>query len=97
MFPKIVVPPNHPILIGCSIINHPVWGTTIFGNSHIGISYRGTLVRGMTLAAPKKNTANENPIGGSTGDQIASKMGHEAAGFGYGGMEFLVFVDEINL
>ena len=29
MFPKIGVPPNHPILIGFSIINHPFWGTTI--------------------------------------------------------------------
>ena len=37
MFPKIVVPPNHPILIGFSIINHPFWGTPIFGNIHIGI------------------------------------------------------------
>ena len=35
MFPKIVVPPNHPFLIGFSIINHPFWGTTIFGNTHI--------------------------------------------------------------
>ena len=30
MFPKIVVPPNHPILIGLSLINHPFWGTTYF-------------------------------------------------------------------
>ena len=35
MFPKIVVPPNHPILIGYSIINYPFWGTPIFGSSHI--------------------------------------------------------------
>ena len=35
MFPKIVVPPNHPILIGFSIINHPFWGTPIFGNTHL--------------------------------------------------------------
>ena len=28
-------PPNHPILIGFSLINHPFWGTTIFGNTHI--------------------------------------------------------------
>ena len=35
MFPKIVVPPNHPILIGFSIINHPFWGSPIFGNTHI--------------------------------------------------------------
>ena len=25
MFPKIGVPPNHPILIGFSIANHPFW------------------------------------------------------------------------
>ena len=35
VFPKIVVPPNHPFLIGFSIINHPFWGTTIFGNTQI--------------------------------------------------------------
>ena len=33
-----VVPPNHPILIGFSIINHPFWGTPIFGNIHIVFS-----------------------------------------------------------
>ena len=30
MFPKIGIPPNHPILISFSIIHHPFWGTTIF-------------------------------------------------------------------
>ena len=35
VFPKIGVPPNHPSLIGFSIINHPFWGTTIFGNIHM--------------------------------------------------------------
>ena len=35
VFPKIMVSPNHPILIGFSIINHPFWGTPIFGNIHI--------------------------------------------------------------
>ena len=34
-FPKIVVPSNHPILIGFSILNHPFWGTRIFGNTHM--------------------------------------------------------------
>ena len=29
--------PKSSILIGCSIINHPFWGTTIFGNTHIYI------------------------------------------------------------
>ena len=36
VFPQIMVPPNHPILIGFgTIINHPFWGTPIFGNTHI--------------------------------------------------------------
>ena len=29
--------PKSSILIGFSIINHPFWGTPIFGNTHIGI------------------------------------------------------------
>ena len=29
--------PKSSILIGCSIINHPFWGTPIFGNTHIFI------------------------------------------------------------
>ena len=36
--PKIgvVYPPNHPILRGFgTILNHPFWGTLIFGNTHI--------------------------------------------------------------
>ncbi len=38
VFPKIMgKPPKSSILIGFSIINHPFWGTTIFGNIHIGI------------------------------------------------------------
>ena len=35
VFPKIVVPPNHPFSLGFSSINHPFWGTPIFGNTHI--------------------------------------------------------------
>ena len=36
VFPKIGgKPPKSSISIGFSIINHPFWGTTIFGNSHI--------------------------------------------------------------
>ena len=30
--------PKSSILIGFSIINHPFWGTPIFGNTHIGAS-----------------------------------------------------------
>jgi len=33
--PKIMVPPNHSFLIGFSIVNHPFWGTSIFGNIHV--------------------------------------------------------------
>ena len=29
-------PPKSSILIGFSLINHPFWGTTIFGNTHLG-------------------------------------------------------------
>ena len=32
--------PKSSILIGFSIINHPFWGTSIFGNPHI-LSLRG--------------------------------------------------------
>ena len=36
VFPKIVdFPPKSSILIGFSIINHPILGTTIFGNTHM--------------------------------------------------------------
>ena len=27
--------PKSSILVGCSIINHPFWGTPIFGNIHM--------------------------------------------------------------
>ena len=30
-------PPKSSILIGFSIINHPFWGTPIFGNTHMYI------------------------------------------------------------
>ena len=34
--PKMVgFPPKSSILIGISTINHPFWGTTIYGNTHI--------------------------------------------------------------
>ena len=31
--------PKSSILIGFSIINHPIWGTPIFGNTHIGTKW----------------------------------------------------------
>ena len=50
VFPKIgVFPPKSSILIGFgTIINHPFWGTLIFGNTHIGdeilLSYMGEII-----------------------------------------------------
>ena len=37
MFPQIVVPPNHPIFIGFSILNHPFWGVfpLFLENTHV--------------------------------------------------------------
>ena len=35
LFPKIGVPPNHPILIGFSIINHPFWGKHPYFWKHV--------------------------------------------------------------
>ena len=37
VFPKIWVPPNHPLWWVFSIINHPFWGTPIFGNTHLNL------------------------------------------------------------
>ena len=37
VFPKIVVPQIIHGLIGFSIINHPFWGTPIFGNTHVDL------------------------------------------------------------
>ena len=30
--------PNHPLKNGFSIIDHPFWGTSIFGNTHMSLS-----------------------------------------------------------
>ena len=43
MFPKIGGTPKSSILIGFSIINHPFWGTPIFGNTHIYPKQPGAL------------------------------------------------------
>ena len=37
--------PKSSILIGFSIINHPFWGTTIFGNTHIIVLDRFILLK----------------------------------------------------
>jgi len=40
-------PPKSSILIGFSIINHPFWGTPIFGNTHVGLDRFFTVVAGQ--------------------------------------------------
>ena len=42
--------PKSSILIGFSIINHPFWGTSIFGNPHITIPER--FFQGPTWMSP---------------------------------------------
>ena len=44
-FPKIGVPPKSSILMGCSIRNHPFWGSPICGNPHVFPCFRGVLCR----------------------------------------------------
>ena len=46
VFEKIVVTPESSILIGFSIINHPFWGTPIFGNTHIPPFFHGKKTQG---------------------------------------------------
>ena len=41
-----MVPPNHPFLIGVSIINHPFWGTTIFGNIRLKLKIPPKWIQG---------------------------------------------------
>ena len=40
MFPKTSGTPKSSTLIGFSIINHPFWGTPIFGNAHMVVGSR---------------------------------------------------------
>ena len=42
-FPEIGLPPNHPLLMGFSIINQLFWGSPIYGNPHMGTHNYGNL------------------------------------------------------
>ena len=46
--------PKSSILIGFSIINHPFWGTSIFGNTHI-------LSLKLTAKAPENSWLEDDP------------------------------------
>ena len=43
--------PKSSILIGFSIIDHPFWGTSIFGNTHIDVSASQILFFGHQKSA----------------------------------------------
>ena len=52
--PKIGVPTNHPILIGFSIISHPLWGPTpIFGNTYAYIMICNMLIYFEDIRPPR--------------------------------------------
>ena len=47
--------PKSSILIGFSIINHPFWGTPIFGNIHIDVRYMVLVYSLYFLSALERN------------------------------------------
>ena len=51
---RVFYSPNHPILIGFSIINHPFWGTPIFGNTHIKETISDSVKLSLRQAKPAK-------------------------------------------
>ena len=67
--------PKSSILIGFSTINHPFWGTPIFGNTHIyGYTYRLLLSLALVQGMMKPGI-NESPA--STLLEIALPLDHE--------------------
>ena len=55
--------PKSSILIGFSIVNHPFWGTPIFGNTHIYIQYIIPYITPKTapFQKPLKTSTNREP------------------------------------
>ncbi len=45
--------PNSSVLIGFSIINHQFWGTTIFGNTHMGPQKNVTNCQSRDIERPQ--------------------------------------------
>ena len=63
MFPKNSGTPISSILIGFSIINHPFWGTPIFGNTHILIEFFQTPIHWFSHARPRAWRPGSSPPG----------------------------------
>ncbi len=51
-------PPKSSILIGFSIMNHPFWGTTIFGNTHLEVTFSPSKRDHVFTHPPKKGHKN---------------------------------------
>ncbi len=54
--------PKSSILIGFSIINHPFWGTPIFGNTHITLPETNSEFAPENRAKSQKERIEEFPI-----------------------------------
>ena len=59
--------PKSSILIGFSIINHPFWGTTIFGNTHMPSLFLEIISSGET---PVKKITHRVCVPAQAGDFI---------------------------
>ena len=68
--------PKSSILIGFSIINHPFWGTMIFGNTHLGklLYFLNLNVSGILGRFPDKNHHLGWPTGGKGRYNLPSTM-----------------------
>ena len=65
-FRKIVVPPKSSILIGFSIINHPFWGTPIFGNTYMDFLRNPNHRANITILPMFESFLSKRKIPGST-------------------------------
>ena len=66
MFPRMVVPPNHPFVHRVfHYFHHPFWGTLIFGNTHesLGFVLVGDVLRFVWDSSPLFTTIWENMFG----------------------------------
>ena len=71
--------PKSSILIGFSIINHPFWGTTIFGNTHIytGHHASGGVQESYRILGPRETYlgfATRPDADGTSEPNICSQM-----------------------
>ena len=53
--------PKSSILIGCSITNHPFWGTPIVGNTQIWLNFRKKNVQYRVVNTPSPTTTTSKP------------------------------------